>query len=77
MVSAVQFMKFREAGLDNIKVFGYCPGFTVSNLSAMNKAENGAQPTVDGTRAMVAILNGEKDAENGGFLNHQGGQHPW
>lgn len=76
MVSAIQLRKFQEQGLD-IKVFTYCPGFTVSNLSKMNKEESGAQPTVDGTRPMVAILNGEKDSENGGYLNHKGGQHPW
>lgn len=36
-----------KADKETIKVFSYCPGFTVSNLSHMNTAENGARPTAD------------------------------
>jgi NAD(P)-dependent dehydrogenase (short-subunit alcohol dehydrogenase family) len=74
MVSCSWILGHRE---ENYKLFTYCPGFTESNIGPHNNAASGAQPTVDGTKPMVAILNGEKDAEHGGFLNHQGGQHPW
>ena len=76
MMSAVELAKFREEKLD-IKVFTYCPGFRVSNLGPYNTVENGAKPTVDGARPMVAMLNGEKDEQSGLFLNSDNGQHPW
>ncbi len=76
MLSSTEVAKFRVEQV-NVKVFTYCPGFCVSNLSTMNKLENGAKPTEEGTRPLVAIVNGEKDSEHGGYLNSEGGQHPW
>ncbi|PNS18475.1 hypothetical protein CAC42_6292 [Sphaceloma murrayae] len=65
MVSADQAARFGEFGA---KVFAYCPGFTVSNLSGMTKAENGPRSTEESVRPMVAVLNGERNGEHGGFL---------
>jgi NAD(P)-dependent dehydrogenase (short-subunit alcohol dehydrogenase family) len=73
MVTACQAVEYGGQGF---KVFAYCPGFTVSNLGPHNNAENGAQPTSEGAAPIVKILNGERDAEHGGFL-HGTGQHPW
>lgn len=73
MVSADQSVRYAEAG---IKVFAYCPGFTISNFSYANTAEYGARPTSESVAPMLKVLNGERDAENGGFL-HDAGQHPW
>lgn len=73
MVTVCQAVNYAE---DGIKVFAYSPGFTVSNLSAMNKLENGAKPVSEGTAPILNILDGERDAENGGNL-HGSGQHPW
>ena len=58
------------------KVFSYCPGFTISDLSPHNTETNGAQPTSEGARPMVAILDGEKDSYHGGFL-HGKGTYSW
>ena len=58
------------------KVFSYCPGFTISDLSPHNIEANGAQPTSEGARPMLAILKGERDAEHGGFL-HGSGTYEW
>lgn len=77
MMGAVYVAQWRQDGDDKIKLFTYCPGYTVSNLSHLNKAEHGAKPTEEGASPMIAILNGEKDAEHGGYLNSSGGQHPW
>ncbi|TKX19730.1 short-chain dehydrogenase-like protein 16 [Elsinoe australis] len=74
MISADQAVRFGEFG---IKVFAYCPGFTVSTLHDMNKAENGARATADSVAPMVKVLNGERDAEHGGFLHDPEGQYPW
>jgi hypothetical protein len=66
MVTACQAYEYAEQGW---KLFNFCPGFTVSNLSPMNTAEQGAKPTSEGARPMLAILRGERDAESGGLLN--------
>ena len=76
MLGAVEVAKQREAK-GNVKIFTYCPGFRVSNLGPYNTVENGAGPTEAGAKPMVAILNGEKDAENGCYLHSEGGQWPW
>ncbi|KAF4548717.1 Short chain dehydrogenase-like protein 40 [Elsinoe fawcettii] len=73
MVSADQSVRYQDAG---IKVFAYCPGFTISNLTENNIALNGARPTDEAVTPMLKVLNGERDAENGRFL-HDKGQHPW
>ena len=75
MVSASQFVVYGEMG---IKVFTFCPGFTVSNLGGPghNTTENGARPTKDAAKAIVKIVRGERDDEAGGFL-HEGGRYPW
>ncbi|KAI4690650.1 uncharacterized protein J4E88_002122 [Alternaria novae-zelandiae] len=41
-----------------------------------NKPEHGAKPTSEGAKPMVAILEGERDEECGGFLKAEGGW-PW
>ncbi|KAF2219266.1 hypothetical protein BDZ85DRAFT_268990 [Elsinoe ampelina] len=75
MVSASQAVRFGEFG---IKVFSYCPGFTVSNLSSMNHAENGARSTSESVAPMVKVLDGSRDAEHGGFLHaYPEAQYPW
>ena len=73
MITACQAVDFGPLGF---KVFAFCPGFTVSNLSPLNIAESGAKPTSEGAVPMVSILNGKRDAEHGGFL-HGEGQYPW
>lgn len=73
MITAGQRVIYGE---DNVKVFSYCPGFTVSGLSPTNNADHGAKPTSEGARPILNILNGERDAENGGFL-HEDGIYPW
>ena len=64
MVTAVQSVEFGPG----IKVFAYCPGFTVSNLSGMNTAENGARETRESVLPLMDVLEGKRDDEAGGFL---------
>lgn len=63
-------------GPEGFRVFAFSPGFIVSNLGPFNQAEQGAQPTVNGARPMVAILAGERDEEHGCFLSETG-QYQW
>jgi len=79
MVTACQIVTLggkKEEGGDGMKVFGFCPGFTVSNLGGFNTAANGARPTSESAKAIVMIVDGKRDAEHGCFL-HGDGQYPW
>lgn len=76
MVSAILVAQLRQDGED-IKVFTYCPGFRVSNLSPMNRSENGAGPVEGGAKPMVAMINGERDDDHGKYPYSEGGYHPW
>ncbi|KAF2269997.1 NAD(P)-binding protein [Lojkania enalia] len=73
MISVCQSVEYGPLGW---KVFCYNPGYTVSNLSELNKAELGAQPTSKGAAPIVDILDGKRDGEHGRFLNPVG-QLPW
>lgn len=77
MVTACQVADYGGSGF---KVFAYCPGYTVSNLSAMNSAENGAKPTSQGARPIVRMVNGECDEWHGRFAHENGdelGEYGW
>ena len=73
MITACQWVQYAPEG---IKVFAFCPGFTVSNLSAMNTRENGAKPTDEAVRPLVDVVEGKRDDEAGKFL-HATGLYPW
>lgn len=72
MVSAFQANSLGASG----KVFVWCPGFTVSNLSNMNTADMGATSAVDVAKYGVGIIDGERDNEANCFLKNVG-QCPW
>lgn len=74
MVSACQAVEYGPLGW---KVFCYNPGFTASNLSEMNRVENGAKPTSEGAKPIVDMLTGERDEDHGKFCNVDRGYHPW
>lgn len=73
MVSACQFVELKD---DGVKVFTYCPGFTVSNLSTMNTAANGARSVADSVSPLIDVIEGKRDDEAGKFL-HNTGQYNW
>lgn len=73
MVTACHHIDYAPFG---IKVFAYCPGFTVSNLGPHNTKENGAKPVADGASPLVDILEGKRDDDVGKFL-HNTGVYPW
>ena len=72
MVTACDWVEYGPA----IKVFAYCPGFTVSNLGPQNKAEHGAKPTAEAVMPLIDVLEGKRDGEAGLFL-HNTGIYPW
>jgi NAD(P)-dependent dehydrogenase (short-subunit alcohol dehydrogenase family) len=74
MVAACQWYEF---GADGFKVFIYGPGFTESNLSPHNKIEMGAKPTSDGVAPIIAMLKGERDDDDGKFIEYGRESFPW
>ena len=72
MVTACDWVEYGPA----IKVFAYCPGYTVSNLGPQNKAELGAKPTAEAVKPLIDVLEGKRDDEAGLFL-HDTGIYPW
>ena len=73
MVSASQQVEYAPFG---IKVFAYCPGFTVSNLGPYNTSENGAKPVADGATPILDLLDGKRDDDVTKFV-HNHGVYPW
>ncbi|GIC88877.1 uncharacterized protein Aud_005279 [Aspergillus udagawae] len=72
MITACQWVEYGPA----IKVFAYDPGFTQSNLSDRNTAENGAKPAAEAVRPLIDVLEGKRDDEVGQLL-HNTGVYPW
>jgi hypothetical protein len=57
-------------------VFAYDPGFTISQLSAHNTAQNGARSGEESARSLVEVIEGKRDDEAGMFL-YNTGRYPW
>jgi NAD(P)-dependent dehydrogenase (short-subunit alcohol dehydrogenase family) len=82
MITACQYVEYGlgfqapGAASGGVKVFAFCPGFTVSNLSEMNKKENGAKSTEESANNLMDIIEGKRDADVGKFV-HGDGVYPW
>jgi NAD(P)-dependent dehydrogenase (short-subunit alcohol dehydrogenase family) len=82
MITACQYVEYGldfqapETASGGVKVFAFCPGFTVSNLSEMNKKENGAKSTEESGKNLMDIIEGKRDADVGKFI-HGDGVYPW
>jgi NAD(P)-dependent dehydrogenase (short-subunit alcohol dehydrogenase family) len=74
MVAACQWYEY---GAEGFKVFIYGPGFTESNLGAYNKVEMGAKPTSEGVAPIIAMLKGERDEDDGKFIEYGRESFPW
>jgi NAD(P)-dependent dehydrogenase (short-subunit alcohol dehydrogenase family) len=73
MLSACMEVEYKEHG---IRVFAFDPGFTASNLSPHNTAENGARSPDASVRPLVELIEGSRDDEEGKLL-HNSGSYPW
>ena len=73
MITACQAVEYGKVGM---KVFAFNPGFTVSSLSPHNNEEFGAKPVAESAKAIVRIVNGDRDDEHAGFLDADG-RLPW
>ena len=79
MLTVCQAKEMKEWGG---KVFAYDPGLVVTNLTGEENREalraRGAGNAEDSARGLLAIVEGRRDADAGGFLYGDGeGTHPW
>ncbi|GAB7344820.1 hypothetical protein MBLNU457_3277t1 [Dothideomycetes sp. NU457] len=72
LLSACMFVEYKP----DVKVFTFCPGFTVSNLGPFNTAEQGARPVAESVVGLVDVVEGKRDGEAGAFI-HKDGTYPW
>lgn len=75
MLTVCQSLEFEEWGA---KVWSYCPGFVVTNAwgdseeKKQQMKESGAAEASDSGLGLLAIINGERDADAGYFVNRSG-----
>lgn len=69
-------------GPQGIKVWTFCPGYVVTNLSGTGekgrreRVERGAGDPKESAEGILAIVEGRRDNEVGKFV-HKGGVYPW
>ncbi|KAF4541588.1 Short chain dehydrogenase [Lasiodiplodia theobromae] len=79
MLTVCQTAQF---GLWGAKVWSYCPGFVVTNgwgdseESRQQMRDNGAQDPRESALGILSIINGERDADAGYFIN-KAERIPW
>lgn len=79
MLTVCQTAQFGEWGA---KVWSYCPGFVATNAwgdseeKKQQMRDNGAQDPKESARGILGIINGERDADAGYFINKDG-RIPW
>ncbi|KAH6717172.1 short chain dehydrogenase/reductase [Leptodontidium sp. 2 PMI_412] len=64
-----------------LKTFAFCPGFVRSNLRGTSEEAisggGGAGDPANSGKGILAIIQGERDADVGKFVNSEGGLHGW
>jgi NAD(P)-dependent dehydrogenase (short-subunit alcohol dehydrogenase family) len=63
------------------KVWSYCPGFVVTDLTGaedrQNRVDRGADSSETSAKGIKEIVDGERDGEVLKFVARRGEQHPW
>ncbi|KAL3424641.1 short chain dehydrogenase [Phlyctema vagabunda] len=78
MLTACQTVSLAEFGA---KVWAYCPGYVVTNLTGEADRENrkaqGAESSETSAKGILEIVEGQRDGEVGKFVTKYGRQIPW
>jgi NAD(P)-dependent dehydrogenase (short-subunit alcohol dehydrogenase family) len=78
MLVACDTWEYEKKG---IKVFGYCPGYVVTDLAGLRdeKTKRGVKTPEGSARGLLAIAEGKRDSEMGKFLHGEavGELYPW
>lgn len=80
MVTAALSYEYKE--WDNpAKVWSYCPGYVVTNLTGeddrQNRANQGAETSETSAQGILEIVKGDRDGNVKQFLAKRGVVHPW
>lgn len=77
MLSLSQRWYYREWA----KVWAYCPGWVVTNLTGEddreNRAKAGAESSETSAQGILDIVEGKRDEETGSLVTRFGKVHPW
>lgn len=78
MLTACQHYNLREF---SCKVWAYCPGYVVSNLTGEadreNRKKKGAEGPETSAGGIKEIIEGKRDGEVNSFITKRGGSYPW
>ena len=76
MLTAYQYYQLKPEGF---KVWTYCPGFVVTDLGNDREVrkENGIESSETSAKGLLQIVQGERDADVGGFIGRYGQKYEW
>jgi len=78
MLTACHAANFKDFGT---KVWSYCPGFVVTNLTGeedrQNRVDMGAESSETSAQGILEIVRGDRDKEAGTFVTRRGQAYPW
>lgn len=76
MLTAYQYYQLKG---DGVKVWTYCPGYVVTDLSR-DRAQRegmGLDSSETSAQGILEIVRGERDRDVGGFIARKGGKYEW
>jgi NAD(P)-dependent dehydrogenase (short-subunit alcohol dehydrogenase family) len=78
MLTVCQYFNLSEF---KCKVWAYCPGYVVTNLTGendvQNRLNNGAESPDTSAQGIKEIIEGQRDAEVNSFVTRYGKSSPW
>lgn len=76
MLTAYQYVQLKP---DGFKVWTYCPGYVVTDLGddKEQRKEQGLESSETSALGLLQIVQGERDADVGGFVGRYGQKYGW
>lgn len=77
MLTAYQYQQLKDEGF---KVWSYCPGFVITDIGGDREARKnipGCESSETSAQGILEILDGQRDAEVGQFLEKYGKRYDW
>jgi NAD(P)-dependent dehydrogenase (short-subunit alcohol dehydrogenase family) len=76
MLTAYQYYHLKG---DGVKVWSYCPGYVVTDLGndREQRIEQGIESSETSAKGLLQIVQGERDADVGGFVTRYGEKYEW
>lgn len=76
MLTAYQYVQLKP---DGFKVWTYCPGYVVTDLGGdrEQRKEQGLESSETSAQGLLQIVQGERDADVGGFVGRYGQKYGW